>query len=703
MLLTKEAEQITSAGLGRGNDFKIAASSKAFEILSSNLYQNKTLAVIREISCNAADAHMVANLPLSDIVIHLPTYSEPWFSVRDYGAGLSIEDTLDLYTTYFSSTKDNDNSQIGGFGLGSKSPFAVADQFTVTSWHAGHKSHFVCYKDGGMPKVNMTGSDRSSEPSGIEVRVAARDYDNWHKEARKFFAWWHTLPKINSQDIISIVHDNNVVAKSKLTGTDGFPEWAILKSYDKPHVFMGLVPYALNVSAIPGLPEEISTVFASMPLLLRFNVGDLNISPSREALSYDPNTCDILTKKLREIAAEIIDGVKVKLAAQPTLHAARLYVYQDMAALPTFGPSLLKLAQQGKLKWNGQDIKHQVDVDLPKDFAAHVTMSFYNRPSHRKSWRRSVNNIEWTHTVRQADYQSREHTVYYWTAAITSKTYKTLAHYHDVMMPNPNSNYKTHTTAVIFSGSSLADITSVLADKGIEISIVDVATLPAPPKTIAAKKGSTQTKGYSFGSSLTYSRQEQALDLADGGVYLEFFEGQPTDHYALLCQVHKAGWLPDTTKVLGFRRAQLATKTLQAALTTNKWVRFDGDWFTANVTPAMLQETATGNLLQEQLQYQSQIHYNALLAVQPTNPGDAALFAKLRKVQPSRASNIGTRYDLLLRYYTDAHKKVLLTAAANAKLIKQQVDDFAVRHPLLTHVNFSGSPKTSDLAAYINR
>ena len=38
--------------------FRIEASSKAFEILANNLYKDKILAVVRELSCNAFDAHV---------------------------------------------------------------------------------------------------------------------------------------------------------------------------------------------------------------------------------------------------------------------------------------------------------------------------------------------------------------------------------------------------------------------------------------------------------------------------------------------------------------------------------------------------------------------------------------------------------------------------------------------------------------------
>ena len=80
MLLKDPAEVVETSGLGEGNAFTIQASAKAFEVLSSNLYQNKILAVIREITCNAADAHASVGKPLTSIEVNLPTFSMPSFS-----------------------------------------------------------------------------------------------------------------------------------------------------------------------------------------------------------------------------------------------------------------------------------------------------------------------------------------------------------------------------------------------------------------------------------------------------------------------------------------------------------------------------------------------------------------------------------------------------------------------------------------------
>ena len=103
--------------------FTITASGRAFKILSDGLYSDKIRAIIRELACNARDSHVAAgNTAPWDM--HLPTYDENWFSIEDFGTGMSHEDVINVYSRYFASTKTASNDFVGQLGLGSKSPFS---------------------------------------------------------------------------------------------------------------------------------------------------------------------------------------------------------------------------------------------------------------------------------------------------------------------------------------------------------------------------------------------------------------------------------------------------------------------------------------------------------------------------------------------------------------------------------------------------
>src|ERR1039458_6151032 len=68
--------------------FGIAQTPEAFHILSDGLYNDKILAIIRELCCNAYDAHAAAGKKDVPFELHLPTYFEPEFKVKDNGTGL---------------------------------------------------------------------------------------------------------------------------------------------------------------------------------------------------------------------------------------------------------------------------------------------------------------------------------------------------------------------------------------------------------------------------------------------------------------------------------------------------------------------------------------------------------------------------------------------------------------------------------------
>ena len=71
-ILSNDKRDVSISNDFKTSGFKIQASAKAFEILSSNIYTHKVRAVIREYNCNAYDAHVDAgNSEPWDV--HLPT------------------------------------------------------------------------------------------------------------------------------------------------------------------------------------------------------------------------------------------------------------------------------------------------------------------------------------------------------------------------------------------------------------------------------------------------------------------------------------------------------------------------------------------------------------------------------------------------------------------------------------------------------
>ena len=131
--------------------FRIKESAKAFRILSSALYSNPIAAIIRELSCNARDSHVEAGIT-TNFKVHLPTVMDPTFYVQDFGVGLDHQQVMNLYTTFFESTKTSSNDFVGALGLGSKSPFSYTDNFTVIAIKNGERNVYSAFiNEAGVP------------------------------------------------------------------------------------------------------------------------------------------------------------------------------------------------------------------------------------------------------------------------------------------------------------------------------------------------------------------------------------------------------------------------------------------------------------------------------------------------------------------------------------------------------------------------
>ena len=177
MKLADRTVEVHSSGINSANQFSIAQTSKMFKILSDSLYSDKVMAVVRELATNAYDSHVSAGNK-NPFLVKLPTAADPNFSVRDYGTGLSQKDMENLYTTYGASNKNDSNDFVGCLGLGSKSPFAYTKSFTTTSYFNGKQyTYIAAIDDAGVPTLNLIHSTDTTEPNGLEISFAVKQYD----------------------------------------------------------------------------------------------------------------------------------------------------------------------------------------------------------------------------------------------------------------------------------------------------------------------------------------------------------------------------------------------------------------------------------------------------------------------------------------------------------------------------------------------
>lgn len=296
-------------------------NGKAFRVLSDTLYQNKSGSIVREISCNAYDAHVDAGKADQEFIIHLPDNFEPWFSVRDFGKGLSVGDIKNVFTVYFQSTKENSNDAIGAFGLGAKTPFSYTDQFTVTSYQNGICTIYSAFiTESGVPNIIEMYSSESQEPCGVEIKlsVKSQDYLKFKSEVQEQLKFFKVKPKIENGTCTYMEQQGVTIletAGAKLVDTGN-------SYYRKaPYIIQGNVGYPLAIDNLKDTMPEHFKFFESnngLYIELNFEIGQIGVTASREGVEYNAVTLANIDAKMTLVREQVKEYINSQLASKTT-------------------------------------------------------------------------------------------------------------------------------------------------------------------------------------------------------------------------------------------------------------------------------------------------------------------------------------------------------------------------------------------------
>lgn len=305
MIINNTYETVTGSVTNMQTEsFKIANNAHMMDILSKKLYTNPELAVCRELVCNAIDSHIAVNSPHKVEVTMPSVYNDFRFIVKDYGTGLSEEDVLNLYTTYGQSTKQGSNDFIGGLGIGSKSPFALTEEFSVVSRYKGTATTYHCYKQKGLPVCTKLSTVKTDEHDGMTITVpfnvhnyasfCARAVHAFKAMSKELVEVSYDTPVMYFEDMfknvdIQFKHKNLVVYKGKEYSTEF-------------NIRMGQVMYKAPMSWVTGSSYNYGpSVFLELP------VGSVPIAASRESIEDCEASKEIVTKHLESIFKDYAD------------------------------------------------------------------------------------------------------------------------------------------------------------------------------------------------------------------------------------------------------------------------------------------------------------------------------------------------------------------------------------------------------------
>lgn len=320
MLVANEEQTAVGATLGAKQTaaFEMVEDASFFQMLSSNLYSNQRLAVVREVMCNAWDAHIEAGK--TGIPIEVKIGEDNIFSVRDFGLGIPHHLMQQVYCTYGKSTKKNDSRSTGGFGLGCKSPFALVDSFTVVNENQGKKVVYNLVKSsveaGGLPSMS-TVLTLDTEGCGLTVsmHVERSDINELLTYIRAIAMHGDMLVKLTGGryegEILPRINLNPVPGTYQIDRMDGNPSWHF--DYMGDHrifVRYGAVMYPMLTT--PGTKRGVALLqdFMDMAGFNRIVVqaapDTLALTPNREALSSQRMT----EEGIADLCLALVDNIE---------------------------------------------------------------------------------------------------------------------------------------------------------------------------------------------------------------------------------------------------------------------------------------------------------------------------------------------------------------------------------------------------------
>lgn len=333
----------------------------------SNIYRDPSLAVLREYSANALDAHLRAGVS-DPIQVTLPSDIEPTLTISDRGTGLSEQEILAVYANYGTSTKRDSNDEVGAFGIGAKSAFAISTQFSVIGIKNGERtSALFALNEAGVATVSIVARESTDEPNGVTVAVPVTDPAAMRRAAKRLFGFWKPGTVVVDGKAPKYLPASALRVTDTLYARFAAPQNDSATETPAVTIVMGGIPYPASVpmletvarhandQEVRRLVTRLTQRWSTLRLMAFAEVGSVDITPSREDLRDTPRTL----KMLAQVFAEYLGGVEAAVRRAVSAESSPLRAAIRLSKLMLFVPDSLN-----SLLWR----EHQ--------FAGHVTLPF---------------------------------------------------------------------------------------------------------------------------------------------------------------------------------------------------------------------------------------------------------------------------------------------------------------------------------------
>lgn len=295
--------------IGDIKEFKTSIDPKNLEfittLLSSNLYSDPEQSFIREIVSNAWDSHVEAGTTDTPVIVKFSRDGSYYnVTIRDYGIGLSPKRFQEVYCNIGSSTKRESNEFIGGFGIGKYSALACSNTVYITSFYEGKAYYYVMVKSGNSITTNLLMEKATQEKNGVEVTIKNINDIVPYEAALQYIIFFPNI----------YIYGASNASKINEAKLKRFTNFAAASINISSKLLLGNVLYPLQKYHLSLDVRNFIDKIESTGIVIKFDVGEINITPNRENIIYSSDTIKKIEQRIRAAKVELDALVNKKVS-----------------------------------------------------------------------------------------------------------------------------------------------------------------------------------------------------------------------------------------------------------------------------------------------------------------------------------------------------------------------------------------------------
>ena len=314
LLPVSESNFQSSSGGLNAMEVDSTKTAKLFFMMSSTLYTDKYMSILRELCSNARDSHMTAGKLDTAIAIIAPSPGHPFLVVSDAGTGITYKDAQTSILMFLASTKDQGQAaveNIGGWGIGAKVPRAYTDNYQVHCRKGGWEWIVQVLNDAaGLPFEMLMKEGPTDRPDGVDMVVPIQPVHirSWQEKVRRYIA-------MTNYNVIGYMGDGEVIRNAVPYRSYDFGNFVLDVHYNGfaparttiDVVYGGMVypvPSAFETTALQAAIME--RVKKGMTLVIRLDQANaIKCGLSREQMEVNEENKSLIYRAFRTIEDEL--------------------------------------------------------------------------------------------------------------------------------------------------------------------------------------------------------------------------------------------------------------------------------------------------------------------------------------------------------------------------------------------------------------